>query len=186
MKEIALHIMDIAQNSIRAGADRISINLYLSKELDRLEITIADNGCGMSENEVDRITDPFYTSRNTRKVGMGIPMFRQHAEMTGGYMEISSQKDSGTTVRAEFDTSHPDAQPLGDIEGCWALLAAANPNLDVELIVEGEGRNYSISSRNVQEFLGVDSLADSELLDELKGMIRNNIQELKFRHEIID
>ncbi|MCA1746858.1 MAG: ATP-binding protein, partial [Bacteroidales bacterium] len=110
MKEIALHILDIAENSLNAGANKVEIRIELNRADKRLRIEISDNGKGMSREMLSRTADPFFTSRTTRKVGLGIPLLRQHAEMTGGSVELRSAENKGTTVQAAFDTSHPDIQ----------------------------------------------------------------------------
>jgi len=181
MKEIALHILDIAQNSIAAGADRVGITVLLEEPADLLRVSIEDNGKGMSKEELRMVGDPFYTSRTTRRVGMGIPLFRQHAEMTGGGVRIRSEKGVGTAVEATFHLSHPDRQPLGDLEGSWILLLTANPNIEWELNCAKGRENFSISGSEIRSTLGVESIQGTELITSLKRMIRNNLDELEMK-----
>ena len=108
---------------MQAGADHILISLKKEDSCGLLNVCLKDNGRGMSQEEKEHSLDPFFTSRTTRKVGLGIPLIRQHAEMTGGSVKIVSEEGKGTRVKASFGWSHPDRQPLGDLEGCWVLLA---------------------------------------------------------------
>ena len=131
MKEIALHILDIAQNSVRAAADRINICLSESVCEDKVTLVIADNGRGMDRESCEKAADPYFTSRKTRKVGMGLPLLQMNADMSGGRMTIVSQPDYGTTVTATFGYSHPDRPPLGDVSGTVALLIMSNPAINI-------------------------------------------------------
>jgi len=178
MKEIALHILDIAENCIAAGADKVVISIIDEVSTDLQYIRIEDNGKGMSEKEISRVTDPFYTSRITRRVGMGIPLFCQHAEMTGGGLKIQSEKGVGTIVEATFHKSHPDRQPLGDLEGSWLLLVSSNPGIEWELICSSGAGDFSLSTYEIRSVLDVESIRGTELIASLKRMIRNNLDVL--------
>ena len=129
MKELSEHILDIAQNSVAAGAAHISI-LLTEEQNHCLTVVIQDNGCGMTPEVLARVADPFTTSRTTRKVGLGIPLYRMVAELTGGSVEIQSTQDVGTTVTAVFHTDHLDCPPLGNIAQVVALLIQGNPHTD--------------------------------------------------------
>ena len=130
MRELSLNVMDIVQNSVRAGASLITVQVAESKKHDTLTITITDNGCGMSAEQVKSVIDPFFTTRTTRKVGLGVPLFKMEAEMTGGSFQIDSEKGKGTKVTAVFRPSHVDMIPLGDIASVIHLLITCNPELD--------------------------------------------------------
>lgn len=179
MKEIALHILDIAENSIAAGADRVSVSVWEDEPSGMLLIRIEDNGKGMSKEELSRVSDPFYTSRSTRRVGLGIPLIRQHAEMCGGELKIESEKGKGSIVEASFQLSHPDRQPLGDLEGCWLLLVTSNPGIEWELNCSTGKGEFSISTSEIRHSLEVDIIRGTELISSLKRMIRNNMEELE-------
>ena len=112
MPELSLNILDVTQNSVTAGANLIKINISASTADDRLTISISDNGCGMTEEQVKNVTDPFFTSRTTRKVGLGIPFFKMAAELTGGSFRIESKVGEGTTTTAVFGLSSIDRMPL--------------------------------------------------------------------------
>lgn len=178
MKELALHIMDIAENGIRAGAGSITISLKEEGVPAFLKMQIQDDGKGMSREELSMVEDPFFTSRTTRRVGLGIPLLRQHAEMAGGEIEIWSEPGVGTTISATFRKDHPDRQPLGDVEGCWILLVSANPDIEWVLKMESGAGEFSISTSEIREAMEIDMISGSELLEQLKRMIRNNIDEL--------
>ncbi|RQD70634.1 MAG: ATP-binding protein [Tindallia sp. MSAO_Bac2] len=124
MKELALHILDIVQNSITADAKRINLKIAESIKDDELTIVVEDDGFGMDEEMLMKVTDPFVTSRTTRKVGLGIPLLKQAAEECEGSLRIHSEVNSGTTIKATFQHSHIDRVPLGDIPEtiCTILL----------------------------------------------------------------
>ena len=131
MEDLSLHVMDIAENSITSGASAISIRTDESvcSGRRRLVLLIEDNGRGMSEEEIERALDPFYTSKEGKRVGLGLPLFRQAAVESGGDMTVESIPGSGIRVRAEFDPDHPDMKPLGDLEGTIALLKVFHPEV---------------------------------------------------------
>ena len=134
MKELSLNILDIAQNSVKARAENILIELI---EADgKLSLTIKDDGCGMSEETVQNVMNPFYTTRTTRNVGLGIPLLKLAAEQTGGGIkiesvsEIDNPRNHGTTVTAEFFTDHIDCTPLGDIISTVTVLIQGSPDIE--------------------------------------------------------
>lgn len=178
MKDLSLHILDIAENSIRGGAARVVLGI--EQKDGWLKIRIDDDGRGMDEKELGLTADPFYTSRTTRKVGLGIPLFRQHAEMTGGNLRISSRPGEGTLVEALFHEDHPDRQPLGDLEGCYLLLATMNQEIEWILELETEKGNFGISTSEIRDELEIGEISGRELTASLRRLIRNNIDELGF------
>lgn len=180
MKELALHILDIAENSVRASAGKIKISLSLEEESNLLTLEIKDDGVGMSEEVVRKTSSPFFTSRTTRDVGMGIPLFRQHAEMTGGSLRIESKEGKGTCVVAKLYKNHPDIQPLGDIEGCWVMLASSYPSIEWCLSCKTNKGVFEINSNEIKKELEIENFEDRELNNQLKRLIRNNISELEF------
>ena len=131
MKELSLNILDVTKNSVTAGAADIEILLDTSED-GWLTLTIRDNGCGMSEEVQKRVHDPFYTTRTTRKVGMGLPLLKMAAEQTGGEMKIISSADAlshGTTISATFDTKSIDFMPIGDIVSTVTILIMGSPKI---------------------------------------------------------
>ena len=155
MKELSLHILDITKNSVSAGATHI--RLSLTEAEDRLlTIVIADNGRGMSPEFLARVTDPFTTTRTTRKVGMGLPLYRLAAEQTGGSLAIESTVGVGTTVTALFHLDHLDCAPLGDLPGVIALLIQGSPDVDFTVERSTPKGEYVFSTLEVREQLGPD------------------------------
>ncbi len=168
MTELSLNILDIAENSVRAGASNITISLTEDKTAATLLISISDDGCGMDEETVKRVTDPFYTTRTTRKVGLGIPFFKMEAEQTGGYMKIESEKGVGTTTEALFHSDHTDFIPLGDVTSTVVTLIGGSPERNFRLLhrlITKDGERYiDFSTEEIKEVLGDVSLAEAEVL----------------------
>ena len=154
MRELSLNVMDIVQNSIRAGASLTTIRIDESVPGDTLAITVTDNGCGMSEEQVKSVIDPFFTTRTTRKVGLGVPLFKMEAEMTGGSFSVWSQKGEGTALTAVFVPSHVDMIPLGDMAGTVRLLITCNPDLDFVYTRSRDGRSFTLDTRELRAVLG--------------------------------
>ncbi len=130
MEELALHILDIVQNSVRAGARRVEIRVSEDPASDRLLIEICDDGCGMPADVASRAADPFFTTRHDRPVGLGLALLEQAARAAGGSLRIESAPGAGTRVSAEFRRSHPDRQPLGDIASTLLALVAGHPEVE--------------------------------------------------------
>jgi anti-sigma regulatory factor (Ser/Thr protein kinase) len=161
MRELSLNVMDIAQNSISAGASLITITVEEDAGLDELSISIGDNGRGMTPEQVEHVTDPFFTTRTTRSVGLGVPLFKMEAEMTGGRFSIESTVGVGTTTTAVFKPSSVDMIPLGDINGTVSMLVMMNPDLDFLYTrgfkpEGGERREFALDTRELRTVLGED------------------------------
>ena len=139
MRELALNVMDVAQNSISAKADLIRLTVEEDTAADRLTIRLEDNGCGMTPEQVKSVVDPFYTTRTTRKVGLGVPLFKMEAEMTGGSFSVWSQKGEGTALTAVFVPSHVDMIP---------------PDLDFVYTRSRDGRSFTLDTRELRAVLG--------------------------------
>lgn len=153
MKELSLYLLDIAKNSTAAGASLVSLSL--TETADRiLTVVIADNGRGMSPAFLAAVADPFTTTRTTRKVGMGIPLFRMAAQQTGGDVTLESTEGVGTTVTAVFHLDHLDCPPMGDLPGTVALLVQGSPEIDLLLTHTTPGGSYSFDTREVRAMLG--------------------------------
>lgn len=144
MREISSNILDIVQNSLRAGADRIEISVEENTERDVFAFTVSDNGCGMDGELLKRASDPFFTTRKSRGVGLGLSLLRSDARAAGGDIEIKSRENGGTFVKAWFVRSHINRRPLGDIAAVAACLAAANPK--TEFIYRHTYNNKSFSA----------------------------------------
>jgi len=134
MRELSMHILDLAQNSISAGAARLEIQVSADTRSDRLTIAIRDNGKGMPEEFLAKVKDPFTTTRTVRRVGLGIPMFAEAAQACDGDLVVESTPGKGTTVTAWFKLSHIDRAPLGDIAATLVSIIAANPEMSVRYV----------------------------------------------------
>ena len=130
MTELSLNILDIAENSVKAGASLTEITVEVDTAQNLLEIIIRDNGCGMSEEQVKQVVDPFYTTRTTRKVGLGVPFFKESAEATGGSFSIESKIGIGTTVKASYKLDNIDRMPMGDLTATIHTLITMHEDLD--------------------------------------------------------
>ena len=143
MQELSLNILDIAQNSVVAGASLIEIDIAAyGNDNNMLSITIKDNGKGMDRQTLENVTNPFFTSRTTRKVGLGIPLFKMAAEQTGGSFDITSTVGVGTVVKAVFDTSNIDCTPLGDVWDTVAILTQMNEDIDFVYTASRNGESF--------------------------------------------
>lgn len=177
MPEISLNILDVAENSTRAGAALVEITVDADMTVDRLTITIADNGCGMTEEQVARVTDPFFTSRTTRKVGLGVPFFKYAAESTGGTFSIESQPGVGTTVTAVFVLSHIDRMPLGDITSTIHTLVVYHPETDFLYRYCFNGASFTMDTREFREVLGDVPFDTPEISEYIYEYLTDNKQE---------
>lgn len=175
MREIALHILDIAENSISAAADRIEIKINEDMSQDLLEINILDNGMGMDAKTVDNIADPFITSRTTRKVGLGIPFFKAAAEACDGSFKIESQPGIGTNVSASFKHSHIDRMPLGDITGTILTLFLGTPNIHWIYEQQVNDKIFFFDDQPIKETLDGISLTEPSILKYLRETLEEGI-----------
>lgn len=176
MRELALNVLDIAENSLRAGAKLVGITLEADFAGDRMAITIEDDGCGMSEQMLAAVTDPFTTTRTTRKVGMGVPLFKFSAESAGGSFSIRSREGEGTCVQASYQISHVDRMPLGDFGGVVLQLITMNPDTDFRIVVREGSREGVLDTREVKQILGEGiPLGTPEVRAFLKEYIQENL-----------
>lgn len=175
MKELSLHILDIAENSAKAGAGLIGISI--TEKGGILTLRITDDGCGMKPEMLSRVTDPFTTSRTTRKVGLGLPLLRLAAEQTGGSLEITSRhidefpEDHGTVVTAVFDTRHIDSPPLGDVISTIVTLIQGHPDSDLLFCHTAENLAVSLDTRELREVLGDVPLSTPDVLVWIKDSL---------------
>ena len=177
MQELSLNILDIAQNSIVANATLIEIGVEVD-ENDFLAITVRDNGKGMDQETVENVINPFFTSRTTRKVGLGIPFFKQAAEDTGGSFHIESQVGKGTTIKAVFDTSNIDYTPLGEVWDTVAILIQMNETIDFVYSVKKDGEEFVCDTRQLREIMEGMPLSDLNVVQWIKEFIRENQTEI--------
>lgn len=170
MKDLSLHLMDIAQNSVVAGAMRIEIRL--AAEGGMLAFHIEDNGKGMDAEFLSHVSDPFTTTRTTRKVGLGIPLIRMAAELTGGPFGIRSERGVGTTLEAGFKLDSIDRIPIGDIAGTVSALIMGNPDRTWILTLESANGNYRLDTDEIRAVLGEVPLDNLEVSAWVEEQIR--------------
>lgn len=177
MKELSLNILDITENAVKAGATLTHIRLQ--QTADTLTITIEDDGCGMDAQTVERVTDPFYTTRTTRSVGLGLPLLRLEAEQTGGTLVVTSRHeaehptDHGTVVEARFRTDHIDCPPLGDVVETMVTLIQGHPETDFRLThTRPQGPPVELDTRQLREILEDVPLDGYEVLQWIRGYLR--------------
>ena len=181
MKEISLNILDIAENSVKAGATLIEIGLTQTGTV--LQIVIKDNGCGMSPEILKRVENPFYTTRTTRSVGLGIPFYKLAAEQTGGKIRLSSAVGTGTTITADFTYGHIDRQPLGNMAETMLGLITSHPDLDFVYQHRVEDAQYTLDTREMRKSLGGVPLSESAVTLWLSDFLKENEAAL-WNHEI--
>ena len=176
MKELSLNLLDIAENSVKAGASLT--RLTLTETADTLTMTVADDGCGMTPETVQRVTDPFYTTRTTRPVGMGLPLLRLEAEQTGGRLTVVSRHrethpdDHGTEVTATFHTDHIDCPPLGDVIATVVTLIQGHPDTNFLFYHQRPtSEPVELDTRQLREILGDVPLDSFEVLQWIQGYL---------------
>lgn len=180
MKELSLNILDIAKNSVKAKAENILIKLDETDET--LTLTIKDDGCGMSEETVQNVMNPFYTTRTTRNVGMGIPLLKLAAEQTGGNIEITSvcESDSpenhGTTVTAVFFKNHLDFTPLGDVVSSITVLIQGSPDIDWQFVHNINGETVELNTKELREILGDVPLDNYEVIKWIEDFLKETYE----------
>lgn len=173
-----MHLLDIAQNSIVAKASTIEIRIEEDSISDLLSISIIDNGKGMSPDFVNKVLDPYTTSRTTRKVGLGIPLLNDACRMAGGDLQIESQEGKGTNVKATLGLSHIDRQPLGDITGVIVMLITANPGIRIVYSHTKNGNAFTLDTKEVNDVLDGVPINAPEVGRMLREMISLNLDEL--------
>jgi hypothetical protein len=183
MREITLHLLDLAENSVSAGAQTVEIAVCEDLKADLLTASIQDDGRGMDEETVRKVTDPFYTSRTTRKVGLGIPLFKGAAEECNGRLGISSKPGAGTRVEVSFQHSHIDRMPLGNLPSTFLGLLVGHP--EVHWIFRYTARKngaeeiFELDDQLIKETLEDLPLTHPEVLAFVRGMIEEGIAETK-------
>lgn len=179
MKELSLNILDITYNSIKANASVIRITVAESVKANLVEIRIQDNGCGMDEAFLSRVTDPFVTTRTTRKVGLGIPLFKQSAEDTDGRFEIRSKVGEGTETYASFRLDHLDRAPIGDMNSTLTSLIQANDRIRFIYRHDTDQGSFVLDTDELQEQLGDIPLSTPEILNWIGEYIVENLEEIQ-------
>ncbi len=179
MQDLSLHILDIVENSLTAGASRIEIRIIEDLKKDRMTLEIVDDGCGMDEKMAARVLDPFFTTKNTRRVGLGLPFLKEACRESNGELSLDSRPGKGTTVRASFQHSHIDRKPLGDIGETLVTLIAGHPEVDLLYEHRKNVASFVLDTREIKQGLGSVPLNTSQVLSALRGHIRAGLQELE-------
>jgi hypothetical protein len=183
LKEISLHILDIVENSIGANACNIEISILEDTTADFLQITIKDDGKGMEPETVSKLTDPFYTSRTTRRVGLGLPLLKDAAEACNGALEIQSTPGKGTEVQVCFQNSHIDRMPMGDLSGTILTLMVGSPEIGWQFKYTRDARSFELNSLYITEELDGLPLSEPLILKWLREFIRDGILEIQYEHK---
>ncbi len=172
-----MHIMDILQNSTRAKASEITLEVLEDSTADTLTLVFKDNGCGMDAETMRKVINPFFTTRTTRKVGLGLPLLKQNTEQTGGSMTIESQVGVGTTVTAVFGLTHLDTPPMGDLAGTIVLTISAHPEIHFFFHYKRDDEvDYLLDTDEVYEILDGVPINDPDVIASLKEMVEENIR----------
>jgi len=178
VRELSLHLLDIVENSISAGAGRIAICVHDSVAGDRLTITVRDDGRGMPADKVARIDDPFVTTRETRRVGLGLSLLSAAARRCEGDIAVAAAPGGGTEVTVFFRRSHIDRAPLGDLGGTLGLLIAGHPHIDFSYTHRVDGGDFTLDTRELASELDGLSLSDPAVIHQLMESIRRSLQNL--------
>jgi hypothetical protein len=179
LREIALHILDVAENGITAGADCIRIDVAEARAGNLLTITIADNGRGVMPESVTKLTDPFVTSRTTRRVGLGLALLQAAAQRCEGSLAIDSQIGKGTRITATFRYDHIDRAPMGDMAGTLITLIMGNAEVDFVYRHHIDDRYFDLDTREIENELGPGYRADPAVLQHLKQSIKKQLEQLE-------
>lgn len=175
MRELSLNILDIAKNSVTANAKVIEIAVSADTRSGFIAISVTDDGHGMDGELLNRVTDPFFTSRTTRKVGMGLPLLRQAALETGGSFDIKSQPGEGTFVQARFRLNSLNRMPMGSLTDTVLTLLLSAENYDIVLKYSVDGRSFEMDSREIKKQVDFEDFTAPEILEFLKGYVQENI-----------
>ena len=175
MKEISLHILDIAENSVNAGASKISIEINENLNKDELLIIISDNGKGMDTQTIAQIHDPFVTSRTTRNVGLGIPFLKAAAESCNGFFKIESEPTRGTTLTAKFQESHIDRMPMGDIASTILNVMIGYAKINWIFKYQRNGLSFELDDKAIKDTLGDVPLSEPAVINYLRNLINDGI-----------
>lgn len=179
MKDLSLHILDIVQNSIRAKATLIGIEIAEHHDDNQLTISITDDGTGMDTEQLQRAIDPFFTSRTTRKVGLGLSLFKQNAEMTGGNLRIQSELGIGTKVTAIFGLNHLDRPIMGDLVGTLLILICSSEEINYVFKHKTPCGVFELDTREIRQTLGDVPISNPEIRLFLKEMLQENLEQIQ-------
>jgi|SRR5690554_6717555 len=178
MKELSLHILDIVQNSLRAGADLVEITIIQRSKEDLMVIEIKDNGNGMTFEEQRKVLDPFYTTRTTRRIGLGLPLFKAAASRCNGVLSLESALGVGTRIKATFQMSHWDRPPLGDISETLVSLIVANPHIDFVYKHQIDAEEYCFNTKSLRFVLEEIPVNTPSVLEYVRRKIKKGVESI--------
>ncbi len=178
MRELAEHVTDLIENSVRAGARRVEVMVVEDLAADQLTLRVADDGCGMSAELMDRVADPFFTSRDCRRVGLGLPLLTAAAERCGGSLEIVSAPGNGTTVTARFFHGHIDRPPLGDMHCTLLAALVGHPEVDFLYRHRVNGATFEMDGAAIKRELGDVPLSHPSVLRWLERFLAEGLIEV--------
>ena len=178
LRELALHILDVVENSVNAGATLVTIEVIEEMTVDRLTIRVADNGRGMDAEAVQRAADPFFTTRTTRRVGLGLPFLKQATELCNGSFSIESVLGKGTTVTAAFQHSHINRMPLGDLSNTILTLVVGYPQTDLVYRHKLDERSFEFDTRPIKAELGDVPLSEPSVIEYLRREISDSLAQI--------
>lgn len=179
MKTISDHILDIVQNSVRARATLIEIMVDEDKKSDLCTLIIKDNGCGMDDETLKYATNPFFTSRKTRKVGLGLSLLQQSAKVTGGSFELNSKPGGGTEVKATYGLAHLDRQPFGNVAEMFYLTMLSYKEIKILYKHTTATGSFEIDSESIRQMLGDVPLQNKEIKNAIIELIENNLSDIE-------
>ena len=179
MEDISLHILDVAENSINAGATLVHVGISENRTDDILSVQIKDNGTGIPEDVIAEVLNPFYTTRTTRKIGMGLSLLAQAARDTGGNISVESVLGKGTTVTVNFRPGHIDMKPLGSVADTFAVLIAGNPGIDFVFSYTAEDGAYSFDTREIRSALDGLPINTPDVISAIREDIKIALNALK-------
>ncbi len=179
MLELAAHILDIAENSVRAGAKTVKIDINENTAKDLLSIEISDDGSGMTKEEIKKVGDPFYTTKKVRRIGLGIPLLTDAAKRSGGHLALESKKGKGTKVIATFQISHLDRQPMGNITTTLLALIAGNSDVDFIYKHRHNDRRFVLDTRKIRKEIDDVPINHPEILKYIRGVIDEGLSEIQ-------
>ena len=186
MRELSLHILDIAENGVTAGADCIHILVEEARNDDQLKIVIRDNGQGLPPEKRNKLTDPFVTTRTTRRVGLGLPLLAAAAQRCDGDLNVESGPHKGTEVVATFRYNHIDRAPLGDIASTITTLIMGNPDIDFVYTHIIDGKDFSLDTREIKTAMDDLALTDPIVLHHMTDSIRNSLRQLELDEDELE
>ena len=179
MRELSLHILDILQNSIAAEADLIKLSIIEDQAADQLAIKIVDNGTGMDQETQKEVLDPFVTSRTTREVGLGLPLFKRAAEQCAGSFKLKSEPGQGTELKAVFQHSHIDRAPLGNIIGTIITFLVSNPEIELVYNHQVNDQKFQFDTREIKDKIGDVKINHPDIISWIEDYLTEGLEELK-------